>query len=484
MIGEGANLGITQAGRIALGERGVRLNTDAIDNSAGVDCSDHEVNIKILLSGLLAAGKLKPEARDALLVSMTDDVAAHVLTHNYDQTLALSLQEATAGDDNSEAQVFMTTLEKRGRLDRKVEGLPSNAVLEARKVQGRGLYRPELAVTTAYGKIVLFDDIVASGAPDDAGFEEVSVRYFPAALADFRSEIRKHRLHREIISTVLANDIVNMAGPSFASRLTKSAGVDTQAFVLAFTAARGLFGIKSLWDDVSALDNQVPASAQLALYQELARFTRHQTYWQARRFAGAASELKTMLTPYADGVETLVSLGEQTLSEPGRERLTARVERLTQAGAPQSLARKIAALAAFHHAPDIVDLAAGPKKPLDKTAELYFLTGERFGFDSLRVAATTLSSGDPWDRMATRRLMEDVLAEQKAVVKAMMARMTPQESPQAIAESWARDNGALIAPLQAMMADMAESSGREGGGWSFAKLTIVNATLREWAGKL
>ena len=484
VIGEGANLGITQAGRIALGERGVRLNTDAIDNSAGVDCSDHEVNIKILLSGLLAAGKLKPEARDALLVSMTDDVAAHVLTHNYDQTLALSLQEATAGDDNSEAQVFMTTLEKRGRLDRKVEGLPSNAVLEARKVQGRGLYRPELAVTTAYGKIVLFDDIVASGAPDDAGFEEVSVRYFPAALADFRSEIRKHRLHREIISTVLANDIVNMAGPSFASRLTKSAGVDTQAFVLAFTAARGLFGIKSLWDDVSALDNQVPASAQLALYQELARFTRHQTYWQARRFAGAASELKTMLTPYADGVETLVSLGEQTLSEPGRERLTARVERLTQAGAPQSLARKIAALAAFHHAPDIVDLAAGPKKPLDKTAELYFLTGERFGFDSLRVAATTLSSGDPWDRMATRRLMEDVLAEQKAVVKAMMARMTPQESPQAIAESWARDNGALIAPLQAMMADMAESSGREGGGWSFAKLTIVNATLREWAGKL
>jgi glutamate dehydrogenase len=479
VIGEGANLGITQAGRIAMAERGVRLNTDAIDNSAGVDCSDHEVNIKILLSGLLASGKVKPEARDALLVSMTDDVAAHVLTHNYDQTLALSLQEATAGDDNTEAQAFMNHLEKRGRLDRKVEGLPSNAVLEARKVQGRGLYRPELAVTTAYSKIVLFDDIVASTAPDDAGFEEVLVRYFPSALAEFPGEIGKHRLHREIIATVLANDIVNMAGPSFASRLTKSAGVDTAGFVLAFAAARTLFGIKALWDDVSALDNQIPAAAQLTLYQELARFTRHQTYWQARRFSASPPELKAMLSPYGDGVETLVSMGDQILSEPGRERLNARIERLTQAGAPQSLARRIAMLAAFHHAPDIIDLAAGPRKSLDKTAELYFLTGERFGFDNLRVAAATLASSDPWDRMATRRLMEDVLAEQKAVVKAMMARMTPDESPLAIAEGWERDNAALIAPVQTMMDDMAAT-----GGWSFAKLTIVNATLREWAGRL
>ncbi len=409
---------------------------------------------------------------------MTDDVAAHVLRHNYDQTLALSLQEATAAADNSEAQAFMSGLEKRGRLDRKVEGLPSNAVLEARKVQGRGLYRPELAVVTAYGKIVLFDDIVASTAPDDAGFEAGLVNYFPVALGDFRAEIRKHRLHREIIATVLANDIVNMAGPAFASRLGKSAGVDTAGFVLAFQATRTLFGLTDLWDHISALDNQVPASAQLTLYQELARFGRHQTYWQARRFAGEAADLKTRLMPYQDGVETLVSLGEQTLSDAGRGRLNARVERLTQAGAPQSLARKVATLSAFHHAPDIVDLAAGPRKPLDKTAELYFLTGERFGFDNLRVAAATLSSGDPWDRMATRRLMEDVLVEQKSVVKAMMARMTVEDTPLAIAESWEHDNAALIAPLQAMMADMAA------GSWSFAKLTIVNATLREWAGKL
>ncbi len=479
VIGEGANLGITQAGRIGCAERGIRLNTDAIDNSAGVDCSDHEVNIKILISGLLAAGKVKPEARDALLVSMTDDVAAHVLSHNYDQTLALSLQEATAADDNTEAQAFMTALEKRGKLDRKVEGLPTNAVLEARRAQGRGLYRPELAVTTAYGKIVLFDDLVASKAPDDAGFEDTLVNYFPTALHDFRGEVGKHRLHREIVSTVLANDIVNVAGPSFATRLMKGAGVDTGDFALAFQATRTLYGIKGLWDDVSALDNQIPASAQLALYQELARFTRHQTYWQARRFAITPHDLAAMLTPYQEGVETLLSLDEQTLSAPGKGRLAERVERLVEAGAPQTLARKVALLTAFHHAADIVDLAAGPKKPLDKTAVLYFLTGERFGFDSLRVAAATLSSRDPWDRMATRRLIEDVLAEQKAVVKAMMSRMSVSETPQAIAESWERDNAALIAPLQAMMTDMAQ-----GDGWSFAKLTIVNASLREWAGKL
>ncbi|MGZ3299162.1 MAG: NAD-glutamate dehydrogenase domain-containing protein, partial [Asticcacaulis sp.] len=448
----------------------------------GVDCSDHEVNIKILLGGLLAAGKLDPQAREGLLVSMTDDVATLVLAHNYSQTLALSLQQSSAFADNAEAQVFMSALESRGRLDRKVEGLPSNVELEARKAQQAGLYRPELAVTMAYGKIVLFDDIVASSAPDDAGFETVLVHYFPPALGGYRDEIRKHRLHREIIATVMANAMVDIAGPTFAPRLMKSAGVDTTALILAFQATRMLFGVKALWDDISALDNQVPASAQLALYSELARFVRRQTYWQARRFNGTAHDLNAMITPYEDGVETLLSLGEATLSASAREWLQTQVARLTQSGAPISLARRIMTLATFHHAADIIDLATGMKKPLDKTAELYFLTGERFGFDQLRAAAATLSSPDPWDRMATRRLIEDVLAEQKAVVRAMMSRMALNDTPEAIAASWEADNGALIAPLRKMMADMSAAAGGE--GWSFAKLTIVNATLREWVARL
>jgi glutamate dehydrogenase len=478
VIGEGANLGMTQAGRVVCAEHGIRLNTDAIDNSAGVDCSDHEVNIKILLGQLMAAGKMTLEARDKLLASMTDDVAAHVLRHNYDQTLALSLRESTAYEDNSASQTFMTWLESRGRLDRKVEGLPSNAALEARKSHNAGLYRPELAVTMAYGKIVLFDDIVASTAPDDEGFQMVAVNYFPAALHSFADAIAKHRLHREIIATVLANDIVNLAGPSFASRLMRGTGTDTAGFVLAFEAARQLFGIRALWNDVGAQDNKIPAMAQTALYRELSGFVRHQTYWMARRFAGMPHDLKAMTGPYADGIEALIGMGESVYNDTTRKTVAAKVAGLTGLGAPKPLAQKIARVTALHQSADIIDLATERKAPLDQTAALYFLTGERFGFEALAEGAGLLASADDWDRMATRRLTEDVRAEQKMVVKAMMARMKKEETPRAIAESWEAENKVMIEPLQAMIADMRR------GGWSFAKLTIANAILREWAGKL
>jgi len=478
VIGEGANLGITQAGRIACAESGVRLNTDAIDNSAGVDCSDHEVNIKILLSQVIASGKLKAEDRDALLASMTDDVSRHVLKHNYDQTLALSLQEATSAEDNAAQAAFMSGLEKRGRLDRKVEGLPGNSLLEARKVGGHGLYRPELAVITAYAKLVLFDDIVAGTAPDDAGLIPVLVRYFPPALHGYSDAIRKHRLHREIIATVVSNEIVNVCGPSFALRATRGAGVDISALVLAFEATRQLFDINTLWSGINALDNLIPAAAQTALYSDLASFVRHQTYWIARRNAGQAPDLAAMLKPYAENVASLLDQGDAALTSKTKARLADRVAELEALGCPTDLAKRITLLSAFHHAGDIIDLAFEKKKPLDKTAELYFLTGAHFGFDGLQAGAGDLASNDPWDRMATRRLIEDVLSEQKTVVKTMMTRMSPSESPAQIIENWESENKTLIEPLQQMMADM------ETGGWSFAKLTIVNALIREWAAKL
>ena len=478
VIGEGANLGMTQAGRIVCAERGIRLNTDAIDNSAGVDCSDHEVNIKILLGQLMASGQMTLEARDKLLAEMTDDVAQHVLRHNYDQTLALSLQEATAPEDNATAQAFMTALEKAGKLNRKVEGLPSNAAMEARRIDGKGLYRPELAVTTAYGKIDLFDDIVASSAPDDDGLFDVAVDYFPEALHGQTDAIRKHRLYREIVSTVLANRIVNMAGPSFAERVTRGAGVDAGVLVLAFEATRRLYDVSGLWREIDALDNHAPAVAQTALYQELARFLRRQTYWTSRRFAQGSHDLKTMIAPYAEGVLALTSLDPAMLNDTTRGNIEARVTALTGLGAPEALARRIARLAFLRRAPEIIELATDHRKDLTKTAELWFLTGERFGFEKLAEAAGNMASADPWDRMATRRLIEDVRAEQKAVVNAMMARMKTEESPLAIAESWEAENGALVGPLRQMMQDMTT------GGWSFAKLTIVNALLREWVTKL
>jgi glutamate dehydrogenase len=236
VVGEGANLGLTQAGRIAFAKSGGRINTDAIDNSAGVDSSDHEVNIKILTGAAEAAGKLTRAERDPLLRSMTDEVAAHVLQHNYDQTLALSLMEAAAAADLDAQGRFMSDLEAAGRLKRRVEGLPTVAQIADLQATGRGMSRPELAVVLAYGKLTLFDDIVESTAPDDPHFEQTLRAYFPEAIGRFGDEMRRHRLRREIISTVLANNIVDMGGPTFAPRLRQSTGCDTATLVVAFEA--------------------------------------------------------------------------------------------------------------------------------------------------------------------------------------------------------------------------------------------------------
>ncbi|MDC7676772.1 NAD-glutamate dehydrogenase [Asticcacaulis machinosus] len=484
VIGEGANLGMTQAGRIAAAQNGVRLNTDAIDNSAGVDCSDHEVNIKILLGSLVTNGRLTMPERDALLASMTDDVASHVLQHNYRQTLTLTLQEASAYGDNGAAQMFMSGLEARGKLDRKVEGLPSNAVLEARKAQNQGLFRPELAVTTAYAKIVLFDDIVASSAPDDAAFERMLIDYFPTALHGYVTEINEHRLKREIIATVLANDIVNMTGASFPARLMKSAGVDARAFVLAFEAARRLFGLNALWDQVSARDNIIPAAAQTALYQEIALFLRRQTYWLARRFGMEGKTVDELVSDYQAGVTELLAHGPDLISVYDSGNVTRRLERLKAAGADEALADRIAYLRSFTSATDIIDLAVKHGFDLKAVARLYYLAGERFGFDRLRAGANELFSADPWDRMALRRLTEDLLAEHKSVVAAVLSGVTNLTDPAGQLSDWAEANKALSDPARQVIEDIEQSTQGAEASWTFAKLTIVNAVLREWVNRL
>ncbi|RYG17533.1 MAG: NAD-glutamate dehydrogenase, partial [Caulobacteraceae bacterium] len=283
VVGEGANLGFTQAGRIAFAANGGRINTDAIDNSAGVDTSDHEVNIKILIGSAITNGVLPKEERTALLASMTDEVGLKVLAHNYDQTLALTLQQAEGPGGLDAQQRFMQALSARGKLDRKVEGLPNDIQIGEMRSTGKALTRPELAVLMAYAKLDLAEEIVASTAPEDPFFEETLVRYFPAPLARFEEQMKGHRLRREIVATVLCNEIVNMTGPTFPDRLRGAAEVDTTALVIAFEAARRIFRLDEAWDAVNALDLKVPAETQAAMYQEIAKVLRRQTFWLARR---------------------------------------------------------------------------------------------------------------------------------------------------------------------------------------------------------
>jgi glutamate dehydrogenase len=484
VIGEGANLGLTQAGRIGCARAGVRLNTDAIDNSAGVDCSDHEVNIKILLGQRVAAGKLDKPARDTLLASMTDDVARHVLAHNYDQTLALSLQERRAANDVKTTDKFISNLEARGKLDRKVEGLPDSLALNERAQSGKGLYRPELAVVMAYAKNVLFEDLIASHAPDEPALNDLRTTYFPQALQGFSDDIARHRLGREITATVLASLIVNMAGPSFASRVMKSAGVDTGIMALSFEASRRLFGLDDLWARVGALDNKVHDEAQKALYEEITLFLRRQTYRLARRFSANFNGLEAVLKTYGPGIATLRAKGAELLCPAEKSRLDQRFAAFVTLGAEDGLAREIALLRSLGAATDIVDLAAEVKAPIEVAAKHYFMTGERFALDRLRLGAGGHVDADEWDRLAMRRVIEDIYIEQKSLVRKVMAASKDLSSTRAGLEALGAANAALIAPWDALIAEIEQSTPAGEAPWSFAKLTIASAALRTWVAKI
>ena len=480
VIGEGANLGITQAGRIALAQNGARLNTDAIDNSAGVDCSDHEVNIKILLGQLVTAKTLSMSDRDRLLASMTDEVAHHVLAHNYAQTLCLSLQERSSYDDNMSAQKFMSWLEGRGRLDRKVEGLPTNAILEARRANNAGLYRPELAVITAYAKLTLFDDLVATKAPDDPAMIEVLTDYFPHALHAYKEPIKKHRLHREIIATVMANHMVNIMGPSFGIRLQTAAGVDAGCLMLCFEATQRLFGLKALWARVSALDTLVPDGAQKALYAEIAAFARRQTYWLARKYGSRLQSLEIIESAYGAGVSALLSTNADMLSASEAGRVAARRDHFFKLGIGVELAADVAILGALTAATDLIDLANMTGAKPEQAAKAYFCIGERFGIDRLRSGAQSHYSTDEWDRLATRRLAEELFAEQRSLTLKIMK--SGKSDPEAAVKVWCDKFVALITPWDRLLSEI-EGGAPSETAWSFAKLTIANAALREWTTK-
>jgi len=483
VVGEGANLGLTQAGRIEFATTGGRIDTDAIDNSAGVDTSDHEVNIKILTGMLERTGQLSRKRRDTLLKSMTDDVGRHVLAHNYDQTLALSLMEMDSVGELEPHARFIAELEQKGRLDRAVEGLPDAAAIAERAAAGKGLTRPELAVLLAYGKLELKREIVATDAPDDPYFEGLLEGYFPKGLRKYHEPMRRHRLRRDIIATVVANDAINRCGPSFPSRLMNAAGCDAVAFTAGYEAARAVLGIPALWDAVAALDGKVPAAGQMALFRRLSAALRGEAFWMARRSAREKLDVNALVARYGPGFRNLRSLMPDILSPVEQAQVDTRLRQLIEAGAPEDLARAAAVLQPLTTAGDLVDLAEASSWPLANVARLYHAVGASFGFDRVRQAAGTYAVGDSFERMALRRLIEDLLAQQTELTRAIMA-FTGGGQAGEDAEA-ARDATTSWAALRRDKADVAIRTVEEieaaGGPWTFAKLTIANAALRELA---
>lgn len=493
VIGEGANLGFTQAARIEFDRAGGRVNADFVDNSAGVDTSDHEVNIKILLSPLLRSGEMSREARDKLLGGMTDEVAEHVLRHNYDQTLALTMAERDAPADVDAHERFMSRLEKIGRLDRAVEGLPSGDGMRALKEQGMALTRPELAILISYAKITTFDKLVASNVPDDPHFEAMLKGYFPADLDKYEEQMSGHRLRREIIATVLANDMINLGGPTFVHRAIESTGAEAQQIARAFEAGRRVFRFSELTDRINKLDNRAPADVQITLHREIIRLLRRQTYWLARRAraqeAGQATPIRELIEAYRPGVDKLRETAIDIISTYEREHVEERTEAFVKAGAPKDLAHDIAVLRPLTSSSDVVDLALREDWPLESAGFVYHAAGARFSVDKLRGLGSEVSSDLHWDRLAVRRLIEDLYASQQTIAASMMrfartAGGSLQSGVEAPNREWADDlldAWCIQNDVEAGRFDSALDELETTGAWTLSKLAIASTQLREMA---
>ena len=492
VIGEGANLGITHAGRIAYARAGGRVNADFVDNSAGVDTSDHEVNLKILLNAAVSTKKMDMKGRNALLTSMTDDVAAHVLQHNYDQTLALSLAEMTAAADVDGYERFMVDLEGRGLLERAVETLPTSDEMLSLQKAGKGLTRPQIATLMAYAKNTLVDDILATDLPDDPHFAPVLKDYFPKAAQKYKKERENHRLHREIISTVMINDLVNQGGATFMNRMVFGAGVNIKDAAAAYEVGRRIFDFDTLIGKINSFDNKAPASGLYALHREIMRLIRRQAYWLARRLPSFDGNLDAHIDRLKPGIAHLCGAVESFVSPFEQNRVATRIKRFEEHGAPAALARDISYLRPLVSSTDVIDLATDENWPLLATACLYHAFGDHFRFDSLRAAAGMLDTDAHWDRMAVRRLIEDFYAAQRDLTRSAMAHtalkgkmvMDGRETAgrdwaTALVISWREANAKIALRTLETLTALDESD-----GWTLAKLAIANTQIRELASQM
>ncbi|MBL0407814.1 NAD-glutamate dehydrogenase [Microvirga aerilata] len=409
VIGEGANLGVTQRGRIEAAQRGVRLNTDAIDNSAGVNTSDVEVNIKIALTAPERDGRLTEEQRNELLADMTEDVAGLVLRNNYLQTLALSLSEQRGPADLGFARRLMHMLEAQGRLNRAVEYLPDDSTLAERARRGEALTRPELAVLLAYAKLSLHDELLESTVPDDPYLAKELERYFPAAMRErFPDAIAGHRLRREIIATQLANAIINRGGPTMVARLVDQTGADAPTIAAAYAATRDSFGLVETNAAIDALDGVVPGHVQLRLYGDLQDLLMNRIVWFIRNVDFTNHSLDEIIGTYRAGIAEVERTLPDTLSAAARTAWDARAKVLADQGVPRDLACRIAALPDLVAAPDIVQTAQKTDKPVGDIASTHFALEASFSLGALIGAAQEISVSDYFDRLALDRAIDSI----------------------------------------------------------------------------
>ncbi|MGW2724548.1 NAD-glutamate dehydrogenase [Streptomyces sp. NPDC001492] len=473
VVGEGGNLGLTQLGRIEFARHGGKINTDAIDNSAGVDTSDHEVNIKILLNGLVADGDMTVKQRNKLLAEMTDEVGALVLRNNYAQNTALANALAQSKDMLHAQQRFIRHMVRDGHLDRALEFLPTDRQIRERLSAGQGLTGPETAVLLAYTKITVAEELLHTSLPDDPYLRGLLHAYFPTALREkFADRIDSHPLHREITTTVLVNDTVNTGGTTYLHRLREETGASLEEIVRAQTAARAIFCSAPVWDAVEGLDNQVEAAVQTRIRLHSRRLVERGTRWLLNN-RPQPLQLAETVDFFAERVEQVWQQLTKLLRGADLEWWQQIYDELTGAGVPDELATRVAGFSSAFPALDIVSVADRMgKEPLD-VAEVYYDLADRLHITQLMDRIIELPRADRWQSMARASIREDLYAAHAALTADVLAVGNGTSTPEQRFKAWEEKNAAILGRARTTLEEIQSSE-----TFDLANLSVAMRTMR------
>jgi len=452
VIGEGGNLGLTQKGRIEYALHGGRINTDFIDNSAGVDCSDHEVNIKILLDQAVAADRLDRERRSRLLSEMTEEVEALVLRSNYLQTQALSMMESLTSTRLGAEAHFITMLEHQGLIDRALEDLPDEEQLRDRVTRGLGLMRPELAVLFSFSKITLYQDLVASEVPEDPYLSRELEDYFPRPLRDQYADLMpEHRLRREIIATRVTNNLVNRMGAYFAMRIKEDTGATSATVAKAYTVAREIFEARAYWHELERYDASVSAEVQNSMYLEIWNLMRQSTRRLITLPGGYSIDISSRVNRFGPGMKDLRDALPDILTEVEREALVTRREALERAGFAPHFAGRLGALGWMYSALDVIDESRSLDLGVAEVGKVYFGLFDRMCLRWLREAIEQLSVEKQWHAHARGNLRDELFSHHRTLARRILTEHRDKPDP---IQSWFEQHDGAVGRTRSMLEEM------------------------------
>ncbi|MFD9887426.1 NAD-glutamate dehydrogenase [Streptomyces alboflavus] len=473
VVGEGGNLGLTQLGRIEFARAGGRINTDAIDNSAGVDTSDHEVNIKILLNAVVQAGDMTVKQRNKLLAAMTDEVGQLVLRNNYAQNTALANSVFESPSLLHAHQRFMRRLGREGQLDRGLEFLPTDRQIRELLSSGRGLSQPELAVLLAYTKIVAADELIHTSLPDDDYLRRLLHAYFPKALREkFAEQVDAHALRREIITTVLVNDTVNTGGSTFLHRLREETGASLEEIVRAQLAAREIFGLGEVWDAVEELDNVVAADVQTRVRLHCRRLVERGTRWLLNN-RPQPLQLAETVEFFRAGVDQVWTELPKLMRGSDLEWYENIREELAGAGVPDELAQRVAGFSSAFPSLDIVAVADRMGKEPLAVAEIYYDLADRLRITQLMDRIIELPRADRWQSMARASIREDLYAAHAALTADVLAVGNGSATPEQRFKAWEDKNAAILGRARTTLEEIQGSD-----AFDLANLSVAMRTMR------